>query len=299
MGAMHQPLRGVFPILNTTFHDDGSLDPDSQASLVRHLLDQGAHGLGLFGNASEGYALSDQERMQLLRLVRDVAGPDVPLIASTGHSGTALAVELSRRAEAEGANALMVLPPSFMKTDADGLMFYFEAISKAVNIPVMVQDAPLMTTVVMPAALLARMGREIEHVAYAKVEAPPTSPKVEAVAKAGSIIPFGGLNGNFLIEEFQRGSQGIMPGSDMIGDFVKIWNALEAGDTALAWKIFTRILPLIRFELQPGLGVSAMKHNLKAAGVIQSSAVRHPTGMIDAGAVRELAHLRSLTSAEL
>ena len=289
-------LRGVFPILNTTFHDDGTLDLESQQCLVRHLLAQGAHGLGLFGNASEGYALSDAERMTLLQLVRETAGPDVPLIASTGSSGTQLAVELSLKAEALGADALMVLPPSFMKTDADGLMHYFGAIGRAVTIPIMVQDAPLMTTVIMPAALLSRMGREIENVVYAKVEAPPTSPKVEAVLKAGGIVPFGGLNGNFLIEEFQRGSSGVMPGSDMIGAFVKIWNALEAGDTAGAWKVFTHVLPLIRFELQPGLGVSAMKHNLKAAGVIASAAVRHPTGNVDVAGLRELEFLRTLTS---
>ena len=169
-------MQGVFPILATTFHDDGSLDLESQVTLVEHLINQGAHGVGLFGNASEGYALSDAERVTLLELVRE--NTKVPLIVSTGHSGTGLAVELSRKAEDLGADALMVLPPWFMKTDADGLMFYYEAIGKAVHIPIMVQDAPLMTQVAMPATLLSRMGREIENVMYAKVEAPPTASKI-------------------------------------------------------------------------------------------------------------------------
>jgi 2-keto-3-deoxy-L-arabinonate dehydratase len=295
---MTRELRGVFPILNTTFNDDGSLDFWSQERLVCYLIEeQGASGLGLFGNASEGYALSDDERIQLLKIVRRAAG-DTPLIASTGHSGTQLAVELSRKAEALGANALMVLPPSFMKTDADGLLFYYDAVSKAVNIPIMVQDAPLMTGVAMPAALLARMAREIEHVQYAKVEGPPTAPKVSAVTKAGGIVVFGGLNGNFFIEEYHRGARGMMPGSDMIGYFVEIWKALEAGDDAAAWRVFTRILPLIRFELQPGLGVCAMKNNLKAAGVIRSAFVRHPTGQLDETTHQELAHLRDWIASE-
>src|SRR5579859_5552493 len=227
-----ETLHGVFPIVITTFHDDGSLDLDSQARLVRHLLDQGAHGLGLFGNASEGYALTDAERMELLRVIREAAGADVRLVVSSGHSGTQAAVELSRRAEESGADALMVLPPSFMKTDGDGLMYYFDSISKAVSIPIMVQDAPLMTGVAMPAAMLSRMGREIEHVEYAKVEAAPTPPKISAVKAAGGITSFGGLNGNFLIEEYARGAVGIMPGSDMIGHFVCIWKALEARNHA-------------------------------------------------------------------
>jgi 2-keto-3-deoxy-L-arabinonate dehydratase len=280
-------LQGVFPIVATTFRGDGSLDLASQASLVHHLLAQGANGLGLFGNAGEGYALSDAERVTLLKLVREIS--NVPLIVSTGHSGTHLAAELSRKAEDLGADALMVLPPSFMKTDSDGLMFYYETISKAVHIPIMVQDAPLMTQVAMPAALLSRMGREIDNVLYAKVEAPPTAPKIGALEE---ITAFGGLNGNFFIEEYNRGARGIMPGSDMIASFRSIWNSLEAGDSACAWQTFTRILPLIRFELQPGLGVSAMKHNLKAAGVIESSYVRHPTGSIDKAGLQELDFLR-------
>jgi len=171
-------------------------------------------------------------------------------------------------------------------------MFYYEAISRAVNIPIMVQDAPLMTQVAMPASLLCRMGREIEHVIYAKVEAPPTAPKISAVTANGGIVSFGGLNGNFIIEEFHRGALGTMPGSDMIDSFAVIWNALETGNEQAAWSTFARILPLIRFELQPGLGVSAMKHNLRAAGVIKSSYVRHPTGCIDAAARKELDFLR-------
>lgn len=280
-------MQGVFPILATTFHDHGSLDLDSQASLVHHLAAQGADGLGLFGNASEGYALSNSERVTLLKLVRGIT--KLPLIVSSGHSGTDLAVEQSREAQDLGADGLMVLPPWFMKTDAEGLMFYYAAIGKAVTIPIMVQDAPLMTGVAMPAALLSRMGREIENVVYAKVEAPPTAPKISGLT---AITAFGGLNGNFFIEEYNRGSRGIMPGSDMTASFASIWKALEAGDQACAWQIFTRILPLIRFELQPGLGVSAMKHNLKAAGVIASSKVRHPTGTIDKIGLTELDFLR-------
>lgn len=289
-----QPLSGIYPILNTTFHDDGSLDLASQIRLVDYLLEQGAHGLGLFGNASEGYALESDERIRLMKEIGRAVNGRVPLVASSGHTGTDAAVRLSRELQDLGASALMVLPPYFLKTDGDGLLFYFDAISRAVSIPIMVQDAPLMTQVVMPPALLARMAREIEHVRYAKVEAPPTAPKVSAVIKAAgeALTVFGGLNCQFLIEEFDRGARGSMPGSDLIGDLVAIWNALERGDKDAAWQDFTRILPLLRFELQPGMGVSAMKNNLKAAGVIASTKVRHPTAELDATSLAELAVLR-------
>ena len=293
-------LSGVYPIANTPFHSDGSVDFDSQDRLIDYLLDQGAHGLGLFGNASEGYTLSASERVELMRRIAKRVNGRVPLVAASGHSGTDAAVELSREMEGLGADCLMVLPPYFLKTDGDGLLHYFNAISNAVNIPIMVQDAPLMTQVAMPPALLARMGREIENVKYVKVEAPPTPSKFTAIAKlaAGSLTLFGGLNCQFFIEEWRRGARGQMPGSDRTRDLVGIWNQLESGELDAAWALFTRILPLLRFQLQPGLGVSAQKHNLVAEGVIASAHVRHPTAALEAESVAELAQLRQLVGRE-
>ena len=293
-------LSGVYPIANTPFHSDGSVDFDSQDRLIDYLLDQGAHGLGLFGNASEGYTLSASERIELMRRIAKRVNGRVPLVASSGHTGTDAAVELSKEMEDLGADCLMVLPPYFLKTDGDGLLHYFNAISNAVNIPIMVQDAPLMTQVAMPPALLARMGREIENVKYVKVEAPPTPSKFTAIAKlaAGSLTLFGGLNCQFFIEEWRRGARGQMPGSDRTRDLVEIWNYLESGELDAAWALFTRILPLLRFQLQPGLGVSAQKHNLVAEGVIASAHVRHPTAALEAESVTELAQLRQLAGRE-
>lgn len=296
MSHRNSLLSGVYPIANTPFHPDGSVDYESQERLVDYLLEQGAHGLGLFGNASEGYTLSSHERIELMRRISKRVNGRVPLVASSGHTGTDAAVELSKELEGLGADCLMVLPPYFLKTDGDGLMHYFNAISKAVSIPIMVQDAPLMTQVAMPPALLARMGREIENVKYVKVEAPPTPSKISALAKISgdSLTLFGGLNCQFFIEEWQRGARGQMPGSDRTRDLVEIWNALEAGRLDEAWARFTKILPLLRFELQPGLGVSAQKHNLVAAGVIASAHVRHPTASLEPESIAELAHLRQL-----
>lgn len=287
---------GVFPIAITPFHDDGSIDFESQRKLIHYLLDAGADGIGLFANASEGYTLANEERSQLLKVILEEVQGRVPVIVSTGQTGTDVAVEASRVAEAAGADALMVLPPYYLRPDAQGIFHYYRSISDAVRIPIMVQDAPLMTQVPMSAALLARMGKELEHVRYVKVEAPPTTLKITEVANhaRGSLTLFGGLNGNFLIEEVGRGSRGTMPGSDLIPEFVRIWKLCASARWEDAWAEFTRILPSVRFGLQPGLGVSAMKHNLKALGVISSTRVRHPTRELDETGIQELAHLRRM-----
>jgi len=292
-------LKGVFPIVVTPFEEDGRIDYDSLDRLVDYLIEEGAHGLGLFGNASEGYTLLGAERVEMLkRIVKRVNGR-VPLVVSSGHTGTDAAVHLSREAEDLGAQALMVLPPYFLKPDGEGLMFYFDAISRAVKIPIMVQDAPLMSGIAMPVALLSRMAKEIENVKSAKVEAPPTVPKVAALKAAvgDKLAIFGGLNAQFMIEEFGRGVAGQMPSSDITWVYARVWESLKRGDKAEAWRLFSVALPLIRFELQPGLGVSAAKHNLVAKGVLKSEAVRHPTSSLDLAALCELAVLRDLVDA--
>lgn len=287
-------LTGIIPIVNTTFHDDGTIDLDSQRRLVRFLIESGAHALGLFGNASEGYTLTEAERRLLLEaIVREVGGK-VPLVVSSGHTGTDAAVALGREAEACGASALMVLPPYYMKTDGDGLLYYFSAISQAVNIPIMVQDAPAMTSVAMSPELLARMGREIEHVSLVKVEAPPTPGKIARLtALAGPALTLlGGLNGHFLLEELARGAVGTMPGCDMTDAFVRVWHLWTGGQHDEARQAFDRMLPLIRYELQPGMGVAVMKRNLYDAGIIASPRVRHPTRNLDEIDIADVRRLR-------
>lgn len=294
---MHTAFQGVIPILVTPFQAGGKVDVAGLLRLVDHLYAHGAQGgFGVFGNAGEGYTLLPSEKRELLdAIVRHLDGGP-PVIAGVGATGTEAAVEACKVAEGLGAAGLMVLPPYYLRPDADGLMFFYSAISDAVGTPIMVQDAPLLTQVVMPPALLARMAREIEHVDYAKIEAPPTAPKITGTLEAAgdSLNLLGGLNGQFMIEEWQRGSRGIMPGSDLISVFCSIWSALENGELDSAWSAFQRALPLIRYELQPGLGVSAMKHNLVHAGVLESAMVRHPTRSLDESGLSELEALRSL-----
>jgi 4-hydroxy-tetrahydrodipicolinate synthase len=138
--------------------------------------------------------------------------------------------------------------------------------------------------------MLTAVNSECANVRYAKVEAPPTALKVTEVTQAAGaqLVISGGLNGQFFLEELQRGARGTMPGSDMIPRFVRIWNAYEAGRLQEARAEFNRCLPLISFELQPGLGVSAMKHNLKAANIIKFTTVRPVTRSLDSPGVEEL-----------
>ena len=292
---MSKLYEGIFPIAITPFDSHYEIDEASQLSLINYLIDCGVQGMAIFGNASEGYALSEAEKARLMSLIiREVRGR-VPVFVSTGHTGTHVAVQISQAAEDAGADGLMILPPYFLKPSAEDLIGYYKAISDAVSIPIMIQDAPLLTGVNIGAAQMARLAKEGPNIKLTKVEAPPTAMKVTEVKQAcgDSLTIFGGLNGHFFLEELQRGARGTMPGSDIMPMFVNVWNLYESGRHKEARAEFNRHLPLIRFELQPGLGVSAMKHNLKAQGIIQHTTVRPPTRALDSIAIEELQQIVS------
>jgi 2-keto-3-deoxy-L-arabinonate dehydratase len=283
-------LRRVFPIALTTFEEHYEIDEQRQLALINYLIECGVHGLAMFGNACTEYALSEAEKARLLpQIIKEVRGR-VPVFVSTGHTGTQVAVQLSKAAEAAGADGLMILPPYFLKPAAVDLLGSYRAISAAVSIPIMLQDAPLLTGVNISAAQMARLAQECAQVKLTKIEAPPTALKVTEVKQAcgDALVIFGGLNGHFFLEELQRGARGTVPGSDLLPMFVKVWRLYEAGRRQEARAEFNRHLPLIRFELQPGLGVSAMKHNLKAQGIIKHMTVRPPTRALNGIAVEEL-----------
>ena len=106
---MSNKLEGIIPILATPFHDDGSIDIESQDRVVDHLLEQGAHGLSAFGNAGEGYALLADERRELLQAIVKRVDGQVPVVVGIGATGTDVAATLCKEAEDLGADALMVL----------------------------------------------------------------------------------------------------------------------------------------------------------------------------------------------
>jgi 2-keto-3-deoxy-L-arabinonate dehydratase len=283
-------LEGVIPIANTAFLENGDLDLCSQEKLFRFLLESEVQGIALFGTASEGYTLGAEERAKILALARRVVGGKIPIVVSTGHTGTRLAIEQSVDAQENGADALMIVPPYYLKPDASGIRIYYESIAQAVSIPIMIQDAPAMTAVNMPSSLLADLCSRNEMIRFVKIEAPPTSPKistfVEQVGDKG--YAFGGLNGQFLMEELGRGSIGTMPGSDLADRFSAIWRLYVDGKKIEARRLFTVCLPLLRYELQPALGVSTMKHNLVRRGIFQTATVRHPTLSIDRHSAAEI-----------
>lgn len=284
-------MRGVFPILITPFDEQSRIDEESLRRLVEFNLQAGVHGLGV-ALGSEVFKLSEAEREQVTRIVVDQVGGRAPVVINTGAAGTDLAVEYSRTAERNGADALMIIPPSFMPAGPEEIRDYYRAISDAVALPIFIQDTP--SAPVSP-SLARQIAEECRWVRYIKVETIPVTAKVVAmVAAAGDrLVVFGGAGGGYFIEELSRGSVGTMPFCSQPEAFVEVWNLCQSGDQAAARAVFDRVIAPVNRITGQGTGIFYHVHKeiLRRRGVIRTAKVRSPAPAVDALTQRELQHM--------
>jgi 2-keto-3-deoxy-L-arabinonate dehydratase len=277
---VERPYRGIYPIVPTTFHDDGSLDAESQIRAAEFLIEAGAHGYCILANFSEQMALSDAERDYLTDLLVRHARGRVPVIVTTSHYSARVAAERSRRAQEAGAAMVMLMPPyhGTLRPDEDGILRFFETVAKAISIPIMVQDSPV-SGVTLTAPFLARLAREIDAVRYFKIESAGAAVKLrELIQLGGPAIegPFDGEEGITMIADLDAGATGTMPGGMIPEVFRQIFDRYQAGDRDGAIALYERFLPLVNYENKL-CGLRATKVLMKEAGIIRSEATRVPT----------------------
>lgn len=272
-------LSGVCPILPTPFNEDGSVDCESLRREVQFLIDSGVRGIALFGNASEAFALTPSEKDLIVTVVTEENNNRVPLIFGAGGTGTEIAIETSKWAESKGADLLMIMPPYLIKPDAQRVYEYFAEIAKAVNIPIMIQDAPNACGVNIPIDTIVKLANEYENIQYIKAEAPPTFVKAKRIIDAtqGKLQVFGGLNGNFFYEELCVGICGTMPAGEFPDVLIKVYDLFKAGKKKEAKEVFYKYLPFIRLGTMPGgMAMAVHKEVLKRGGIFKTNKVRSP-----------------------
>ena len=268
-------MRGLYPILSMPFDESGKIEVEDLQREVDFCINAGSQGLGI-AMASEVFKLSEAERDLALSTVVAHTRKRAKIVMNTGAQGTDLAVQYSQRAEELGADAVMVIPPTAMPNTGAQVREYYKRISDSIKIPIFIQD---ISNAPVPPPMAIQIARESENACYAKVETPPTAPRVtEAIRLGGDdLIVFGGAGGNFFVEELRRGSVGTMPGSAIPEVFSRTWDLFQDGKEDEAQKYFDAYLPLLKF-LGQGLGINyhLTKELMKQRGVFKTAYVRHP-----------------------
>ena len=281
-------LKGVYPIVPTPFDETGRICRASIEALAEFLVQKGVDGVAVLGVMGEGQKLDELEKKQVIELFRQALPANIQLVAGVRAAGT----ELARRAAAEavylGADAILLGPPPVQSDEA--IFSYCKQVASTINVPIILHDYPAATNILLSVELTSRMFREIEKVQYLKLEDPPTGPKMDKLRRliGEDLAVFSALGGMYIFEELDRGAVGIMTGFAYPELLVKIYQLYCQGDIDQAMTVFYDILPLIRFEFQPGLGISLRKHILNRRGIFRSTALRHPGLEADAKTLEHL-----------
>lgn len=289
-------LSGVCTITLTPFTEEGDVDLGGIDSLAELYLDSGVHGLTVLGIMGEAHKLSDIERSTVMQRYITAAADRVPVIVGCSAAATKVAIERVHEAESTGAAAIMVASPNNVR-NLDLVFKHYRQIAESVSLPVVVQDEPVNTGVVMPAAFIARVLNEVEGCRYVKLEEAPTTIKITSLLDRieepeKRVGIFGGLGGMYFYEELARGAIGIMTGFAYQEILVRTYELFSEGREREAREHFFRYLPLIRFEAQLGVGgVGIRKEVFRMRGAIPSSHVRFPAPSLDEETLRELREL--------
>ena len=278
--AAAKPYTGIYPIAPTPFTEGGDVDVDGQRRVLDCMIDQRVDGICILANYSEQFLLTDAERSTLTDVCMAHVAGRVPVIVTTSHFSTRIAVERARAAASAGAAMLMVMPPyhgATLRAEEKGIVEHFAAIAEAARIPIMVQDAPL-SGVNLSVALLSRLAREVPLACYFKLEVPGTAAKLRSLIEAGREAiagPFDGEESITLMADLDAGATGTMP-SALAPDLIRpVFDHYRAGRRTEAAAAYARILPLINFENRQ-CGLRATKTVMAEGGVIASDRVRHP-----------------------
>ncbi len=272
--------RGVFPVVPTTFTESGELDIASQKRCVDFMIDAGSNGLCILANFSEQFVLSDDERQVLSRAILEHVGGRVPVIVTTTHFGTRVCAERSRQAQDMGAAMVMVMPPyhgATVRMPEERIYEFYAALSGAIRIPIMIQDAPVSGTL-LTASFLARMAREIENVAYFKIESAGAASKLRELIRLGGDAvegPWDGEEAITLLPDMDAGATGAMTGGGYPDGIRAIVDAYASGRREDAVGAYARWLPLINYENRQA-GLLAAKALMREGGVIACETPRHP-----------------------
>jgi 2-keto-3-deoxy-L-arabinonate dehydratase len=274
-------LSGVIPVAPTPFDEAEEIDLAGQRRVLDFLIDAGVDGICILANYSEQFALTDAERQRLTDLCLEHVAGRVPVVVTTSHFSQKIAAERSRRAQQGGAAMVMLMPPyhgSTIRPEEPEVFDFFCAIADAIDIPIMIQDAPV-SGIPLSAAFLARLAREIERVQYVKVESPGAAAKLRILVElAGDSLPgpFDGEEGITLLADLDAGATGTMP-SCVQADLLRVIVQHHAsGDRGSAVTAYERSLPLILYENRQ-CGLRATKVLLKEGGIIACDRTRFPT----------------------
>jgi 1-pyrroline-4-hydroxy-2-carboxylate deaminase len=265
---------GILPAVTTPFDASGGVDSGALQANVRALLEAGVHGIVGTGTMGEAGSLSTEERRAVIAAIVAAVDGRVPVVAGVSAGTPAQAIGYAADAAAEGAIALMCLPPLGYRGDEREVVAFYAAVAEAGGLPLMAYNNPESSGVDMPPELIARIGASVENVVAVK-ECSGDVRRIPALLNTTDLeILVGG--DDWALEGFCAGATGWVSGVADVApaECVALYEHCRAGELDAARELYARLLPLGRFDMNPKL-VQYFKAAMDEVGLV-GGATRPP-----------------------
>ncbi len=242
--------QGIFPSIPTAFRLDGDIDLNAQRRIVRFAIEHGAHGMLCFGLAGEVHRLTPLERCRLCEVIVDETNGAIPILVGASAASEHASIGLAREVQRLGASGVVIPVPAGEVLSDAVLLRYFQAVASAVDLPVMIQDAPEYLGRAVRPELVRELIATVPQVSYVKLESGPEGIATWLRVLEGAAAIFGGDGGVYLLDCLRSGARGIAPALDVFDVLAMIYAHESAGQRDEADRLFRRILPMLVFEMQ-------------------------------------------------
>lgn len=161
---MKQSLRGSVAPIITPFDESGSIDHKTLASLIDWHIESGSHGISVTGTTGEPSSLTTEERVQVMKTAAKAVNGRVPFVPGTGSTNHQETLDLTKKAQEIGADAVLVIVPYYNKPSQHALYKHFKTVADSVDIPVIIYNIPGRTAVNMHVETLAKLNEDCPNI---------------------------------------------------------------------------------------------------------------------------------------
>lgn len=251
---MHISWHGVYPAVTTKFKENGELDLPAFSHNLRAQIDAGVHGIIVGGSLGESSTLTHDERIELLLAAREAAQGRVPVILNIAEGATHTAVRLAERAEQNGADGLMLLPPMMYKPTERETVDFFGIVALSTGLPILVYNNPVDYKVEVTPAMFDVL-LKLDNIQAVKESTRDISNVTRLLNRFGDRLKILCGVDTLALEALLMGAHGWVAG--LVDAFpretVAVYQLAKAGRTEEALRIYRWFLPLLELDISPQL----------------------------------------------
>lgn len=284
-------FRGIVPPVLTPLTAGGEVDVASLDRLVRHLVEQGVHGVFVLGSTGEVAYLTDTQRDLVVRTVVRAADGRVPVLGGAIDLTTARVIEQARALVEAGVDAVVATPPVYAINDTDEIERHLRAVAAAVRVPLLAYDIPVRVRTKLPVDLLVRLGADGVLAGVKDSSGDDVAFRRLVVANAAAGSPLALFTGHEVVVDgmLLLGADGVVPGLGNVdpAGYVRLWDLAQAGKWDDARREQERLAALFEIVFQAqgrsgdAAGVGAFKVAVQRQGLIDTAALSSPLEALD------------------